>query len=167
MTVSLPSPVTLSLMDGLVGMQGRGPINGYPINLNVLLASRDPVALDATGMRLIGLDPHTSRHIVHACDIGLGQVEESAISVDGPFAVAHVLFASVSAVISYWQVELQPSPLIVLLSSHSSGASTLPSPHTGPTTGAPAVPAPPLVPPTPPLEAPPDAVPPLPDLPPP
>ena len=38
-------PVTLALMDGLVGMQGRGPINGYPIDLNVVLASRDPVAL--------------------------------------------------------------------------------------------------------------------------
>src|SRR5262245_5454429 len=52
-------PVTLALMDGLVGMQGRGPINGYPIDMNVLLASRDPVALDATGMRLIGLEPLT------------------------------------------------------------------------------------------------------------
>ena len=50
-------PVTLALMDGLVGMQGRGPINGYPIDLDVLLASRDPVALDATAMRLIGLEP--------------------------------------------------------------------------------------------------------------
>ena len=29
-------PVTLALMDGLVGMQGRGPINGYPIDLKVL-----------------------------------------------------------------------------------------------------------------------------------
>ena len=58
-------PVTFGLMDGLVGMQGRGPINGYPINRHVLLASRDPVALDATGMRLIGLDPDTSAHIVH------------------------------------------------------------------------------------------------------
>lgn len=79
-------PVTLALMDGLVGMQGRGPINGYPIDLNVLLASRDPVALDATGMRLIGLDPFTSRHVVHAHQIGLGQVHEHAIAVDGPFA---------------------------------------------------------------------------------
>ena len=67
-------PVTLALMDGLVGMQGRGPINGYPIDLNVLLASRDPVALDATGMRLIGLDPLTSQHVVHAEKIGLGHL---------------------------------------------------------------------------------------------
>jgi uncharacterized protein (DUF362 family) len=79
-------PVTLALMDGLVGMQGRGPINGYPIDLNVLLASRDPVALDATGMRLIGLDPLTSRHVVHAQEIGLGTLRPEAIAVDGPFA---------------------------------------------------------------------------------
>ncbi|HJZ54351.1 MAG TPA: DUF362 domain-containing protein, partial [Gemmataceae bacterium] len=79
-------PVTLALMDGLVGMQGRGPINGYPIDLNVLLASRDPVALDATGMRLIGLDPTTSAHVVHAERIGLGTLREEDIAVDGPFA---------------------------------------------------------------------------------
>jgi uncharacterized protein (DUF362 family) len=79
-------PVTLGIMDGLVGMQGRGPINGYPINLNVLLASRDPVALDATAMRLIGLDPATSRHVVHAQELGIGTMTEDAIAVDGPFA---------------------------------------------------------------------------------
>jgi uncharacterized protein (DUF362 family) len=78
-------PVTLALMDGMVGMQGRGPINGYPINLNVLLASRDPVALDATGMRLIGLDPLRSEHIVHCNRIGLGEIESENIAIDGPF----------------------------------------------------------------------------------
>lgn len=76
----------LALMDGLVGMQGRGPINGYPINLGVLLASRDPVALDATGMRLIGLDPLTSRHVVHAQKLGLGTLDADQIEVRGPFA---------------------------------------------------------------------------------
>ncbi|MCI0703408.1 MAG: DUF362 domain-containing protein [Planctomycetia bacterium] len=79
-------PVTLALMDGLVGMQGRGPINGYPIDLNVLLASRDPVALDATGMRLIGLDPLKSEHVVHAEKIGLGHLADTKVTVDGPFA---------------------------------------------------------------------------------
>lgn len=79
-------PVTLGLMDGLVGMQGRGPINGYPIDLDVLLASRDPVALDATGMRLIGLEPLTCRHAVHAQRQGLGTVAAGDIVVHGPFA---------------------------------------------------------------------------------
>src|SRR5262249_10752755 len=79
-------PVSLALMDGLVCMQGRGPINGYPINLNVLLASRDPVAVDATAMRLIGLDPAKSAHVVHAKELGVGSMAENEIAVDGPFA---------------------------------------------------------------------------------
>lgn len=78
-------PVTLALMDGLVGMQGRGPINGYPIDLNVLLASRDPVALDATAMRLIGLEPLTAHHLIHAQQLGLGNFAAGVIEVDGPF----------------------------------------------------------------------------------
>jgi len=79
-------PVTFAVMDGLVGMQGRGPINGYPINLNVLLASRDPVSLDATGMRLIGLEPTTCRHLQSGHKLGLGNLESAAIDVDGPFS---------------------------------------------------------------------------------
>ena len=78
-------PVSLALMDGLVGMQGRGPINGYPIDLNVLLASRDPVALDATAMRLIGLDAGQCKHLGHAERLGLGHRKPENITVDGPF----------------------------------------------------------------------------------
>jgi uncharacterized protein (DUF362 family) len=96
-------PVTLALMDGLVGMQGRGPINGYPIDLNVLLASRDPVALDATGMRLIGLDPVTSKHVVHAEKIGLGTLQGDRILVDGPFAE---LTTRVEPAIEDWAIKL-------------------------------------------------------------
>ncbi|QEH37842.1 hypothetical protein OJF2_64340 [Aquisphaera giovannonii] len=85
-TVNAIRPVTLAIMDGLVGMQGRGPINGYPINLNVLLASRDPVALDATAMRLIGLEPAKSRHVLHAEHMGLGVQDPANVEIDGPFA---------------------------------------------------------------------------------
>lgn len=96
-------PVTLALMDGLVGMQGRGPINGYPIDLNVLLASRDPVALDATGMRLIGLDPLTSQHLVHAENIGLGRLTAEQITVDGPFAEISV---TAEPAVEDWAIKL-------------------------------------------------------------
>ena len=96
-------PVTLALMDGLVGMQGRGPINGYPIDLNVLLASRDPVALDATGMRLLGLDPITSQHVVHAESIGLGTLQPERIAVDGPFAEVAIV---ADPAIEDWAIKL-------------------------------------------------------------
>jgi uncharacterized protein (DUF362 family) len=96
-------PVTFGLMDGMVGMQGRGPINGYPINRHVLLASRDPVALDATGMRLIGLDPYASEHVVHGCRIGLGKIAADQVAVDGPFAE---LTAPVEPAVEDWAIKL-------------------------------------------------------------
>lgn len=96
-------PVTLALMDGLVGMQGRGPINGYPIDLNVLLCSRDPVALDATAMRLIGLEPASSRHVVQAQKVGLGTLDAGKIVVDGPFAE---LQTNVESAAEDWAIKL-------------------------------------------------------------
>jgi len=75
----------LTIMDGIVAMEGRGPINGKPRALGVILASTDPVAVDATAMRLVGLNPYDSRHIVLAAREGLGKIDEQDIVVDGPF----------------------------------------------------------------------------------
>ena len=72
-----------SLMDGIVGMQGRGPVAGEARRLDLILASRDAVALDATAMRLVGLDPLKSRHVVVAAQQGLGTIAAEDIAVDG------------------------------------------------------------------------------------
>jgi len=73
----------LTIMDGIVGMEGRGPVNGKPRRLDILLASRDAVALDATAMRLVGLDPAQARHIAMAAEQGLGCIRTQDIRVDG------------------------------------------------------------------------------------
>ena len=75
----------LAVMDGIVAMEGRGPINGRPRRFDTLLGSRDPVALDATAMRLIGLDPYTSRHVRWAAEAGLGEIAAERIEIDGDF----------------------------------------------------------------------------------
>ncbi len=75
----------LSIMDGLVAMEGRGPINGKARELGVVLGSTDVVALDATAMRLVGLDPFTCRHARLAQEAGLGSITFESIDVDGPF----------------------------------------------------------------------------------
>jgi uncharacterized protein (DUF362 family) len=72
-----------ALMDGIVGMEGRGPTNGKPRRMDVLLASCDAVALDAAAMRLIGLDPRRARHVRMAAEAGLGRFEEQEIELDG------------------------------------------------------------------------------------
>lgn len=73
----------LSIMDGIWAMEGRGPVNGRKVGLNLLLGSRDPVALDASAMRLVGLDPHRARHVVLAAEKGLGKFSNEEIELSG------------------------------------------------------------------------------------
>ena len=82
----------LILMDATFGMEGRGPVAGTVKRLDVLLASPDPVALDCTAMRLVGLDPQRARHVMLAAKQGLGHSEESQIDVEGDFARCRTQF---------------------------------------------------------------------------
>ncbi|SPE39791.1 conserved hypothetical protein [Candidatus Sulfopaludibacter sp. SbA3] len=41
-------PRHFAIVDGIVGMEGNGPIQGVPKHAGVLVAGRDPVAVDAT-----------------------------------------------------------------------------------------------------------------------
>lgn len=54
---SLVKPV-LSIMDGIVGMEGEGPAAGSLRNFGIMLASHDGVALDAVFAKLAGVNPH-------------------------------------------------------------------------------------------------------------
>lgn len=72
-----------SVVDATVCMEGRGPVAGKPRRLDLILASRDGVALDATCMRLIGFEPNLSRHVVFAAKQGLGNIEAEKIVIDG------------------------------------------------------------------------------------
>jgi uncharacterized protein (DUF362 family)/Pyruvate/2-oxoacid:ferredoxin oxidoreductase delta subunit len=47
----------LYIMDGITAMEGNGPRSGKLKQLNVLLFSSDPIALDATACRIINLNP--------------------------------------------------------------------------------------------------------------
>ena len=49
-------PRVLTLADGIVAMEGRGPIKGTPVELGFLAASMDPVALDTVILALLGID---------------------------------------------------------------------------------------------------------------
>jgi uncharacterized protein (DUF362 family) len=75
----------LAIMDGIIGMDQRGPTNGRPRQLDLILASTDCVALDATAMRLVGLEPNNARHVVMAYKAGLGSFYPEDIEIDGDF----------------------------------------------------------------------------------
>jgi len=71
----------LCIMDGIIGVEGRGPTGGKPRKLGIILGSTDAVALDATAMRLVGLDPTKARHVVLAGKAGLGKLGRADIEV--------------------------------------------------------------------------------------
>lgn len=68
--------VDLHIMDGIVAMEGNGPRNGTPINMNVILISTDPVALDTVFCKLIDVDPMKIPLITYGQDYGLGSYED-------------------------------------------------------------------------------------------
>jgi len=72
----------LAIIDGRVAMEGRGPINGRSVRLDLVAGGTDLVAVDAACMRFVGLDPATAEHLEHAERIGLGLSAEGAIELD-------------------------------------------------------------------------------------
>ena len=48
----------LTVMDGIVGMQGNGPSAGSPFPVGVVLSSADSVELDVVATALVGIDAH-------------------------------------------------------------------------------------------------------------
>jgi uncharacterized protein (DUF362 family) len=66
----------LTIIDGFVGMEGSGPIDGAPVQMNLIIAGTDTVATDATACRVMGIDPHEIKHIRRAYEKGLGNIDD-------------------------------------------------------------------------------------------
>jgi uncharacterized protein (DUF362 family) len=56
-------PRAFAIVDGIVGMEGNGPIQGTPRPAGVVVAGASPVAVDATCCRIMGLDPARIRYL--------------------------------------------------------------------------------------------------------
>ena len=69
----------LYVLDGVLAMEGNGPGSGDPISMNVILMSKDPVALDSVFCRLIHLDPALVPTNYHGEKMGLGTYKEENI----------------------------------------------------------------------------------------
>jgi uncharacterized protein (DUF362 family) len=66
----------LTIIDGFVAMEGKGPTDGDPVKMDLIIASKDPVAADSTGARTMGIDPHEISHIRTAHQKGLGKIDD-------------------------------------------------------------------------------------------
>ncbi len=89
---------TFAIVDGIVAMEGNGPIQGTPVSAGVVVMGKDVAAVDSTCARLMKLDPLKIAYLKNSAALripGLGAVEEAQIeqrgetisSLSRPFAV--------------------------------------------------------------------------------
>jgi uncharacterized protein (DUF362 family) len=74
---------SFAIVDGIVGMEGNGPIQGTPKPANVLVMGHDLPAVDATCCRIMGIDPAKIEYLRMASEANLGNVEEIHIEQRG------------------------------------------------------------------------------------
>jgi uncharacterized protein (DUF362 family) len=83
-------PAQLGIIAGHPAMIGMGPIGGHTFETGLVIASRDPLAADTVGARLLGFTPRGVHHLWEAGRLGLGEtdteaMEFPAMSVDDAF----------------------------------------------------------------------------------
>jgi uncharacterized protein (DUF362 family)/Pyruvate/2-oxoacid:ferredoxin oxidoreductase delta subunit len=85
MLVSLSMAIRprLYIMDAVMAMQGNGPRGGSPAEINALLFSTDPIALDAVMCRLVALKPEYLPSSTIGKEMGMGTYLEEEIELIG------------------------------------------------------------------------------------
>jgi uncharacterized protein (DUF362 family) len=71
-----------AIVDGIIGMEGDGPIMGSPKQVGVLVMGRNFPAVDATCCRIMGIDPYKVSYLERA-DKWLGPIGDGAIEQRG------------------------------------------------------------------------------------
>ncbi len=74
-------PCDYAIIDGIVAMENDGPVYGTPIQMNVVLAGSDAVAVDAVAATLIEIDPSEIGYLLLAGEENLGTMDMGRIDV--------------------------------------------------------------------------------------
>jgi uncharacterized protein (DUF362 family) len=77
--------VTLSVVDGILGMEGDGPIHGTPVEMNTIFAGDDPVATEAIAAQAVGYKypQYETALVALAYSQGLGEGDPEKIETFG------------------------------------------------------------------------------------
>jgi uncharacterized protein (DUF362 family) len=73
----------LIVVDGTIGQEGRGPAAGDPVEMNLIIAGTNRVAVDAVCCHVMGVDPQTIPVISLASEAGLGPLALEEIVLKG------------------------------------------------------------------------------------
>lgn len=60
----------LTIVDGIVGMQGIGPDRGSPVNMNLIISGLNPITTEAVCCQVMGITPYAVEPIWRAYKAG-------------------------------------------------------------------------------------------------
>jgi len=75
----------LTIIDGTIGMQGNGPIDGFEMPSNVVVASHHGIAADVVGLQVMGYKLEQVGYLRYAMELrnlGLGDIEVVGKSIE-------------------------------------------------------------------------------------
>lgn len=84
---NLTTPPDYAIIDGIVGLEGDGPIRGTPIEVGVIVMGANPAAVDATAARVMGIRPEAVQYLRRAAG-WLGPISEGSIEQRGEVIAA-------------------------------------------------------------------------------
>jgi len=73
---------SISVIDGIVAGEGH-ETSGNSVEMNIVIAGTDPVAVDAVGAAVIGIQPTEVKHLILAEKKGLGTCDLNQIEIVG------------------------------------------------------------------------------------
>ena len=73
----------LSVIDGFEGMQGNGPIGGYPVDHRICVISTDWLAADRVAVELMGIDFGKVGYLNYCANAGKGVADLNRIQIIG------------------------------------------------------------------------------------
>ncbi len=71
------------VVDGLVAMEGNGPLIGTPKELGIVVAGTNCVSVDSVCASIMGYNPKEIGYLLRSHEMGLGEIDVDAVKVVG------------------------------------------------------------------------------------
>jgi uncharacterized protein (DUF362 family) len=90
-------PSDFCIVDGIYGMEGFGPLSGNPVQMNTVLAGRNAVAVDRTGLYVMDIPQIAVRYLSYM-----------SLSGFGPWTLQEIVMAGDTPVVRRFALPLTP-----------------------------------------------------------
>ena len=81
--LNLVRPIDFAVVDGVIGMEGEGPVEGVPAELDLVVAGRNALAVDRACLWATSLPKRGVKHLTYATRRGMGPAHIDEVKLLG------------------------------------------------------------------------------------